>query len=37
MASKPKQPRAWFSQSKQQQQMWQAVATGGSRWQQQAG
>jgi len=30
MASKHERPRAWFSQSKQQQQMWQAAAVGGS-------
>jgi len=27
---KPEQPRAWFLQSKQRQQMWQAAAAGGS-------
>jgi len=30
MASRPKRPRAWFSQSKQRQQMWQEAAAGGS-------
>jgi len=33
MAFKPERPQAWFSQSKQRQQMWQAAAAGGSRWQ----
>jgi len=31
MASKPERPRAWFLQSKQRQQMWQAVVGGSSR------
>jgi len=28
MTSKPERPQAWFSQSKQRQQMWQAAAAG---------